>query len=301
MSARTRARAIRLTFFLALATVLSCVPGTGLSSLLPGEAASAAPYCGATVTKTDGTPWVCTFADEFTGDSLDASKWVPITTAGNGFTSGSECFVNSANNVKVAQGALSLTVRKEARPLSCKTPGGSFRTSYTGGYVASWNRFAQTYGRYEIRARFPSTQTAGLQSALWLYPRTLTYGAWPASGEIDIAELFTRYPDRAIPYLHYQEHSADANVTNNYCMMDTAAWHTYVLEWTASSITIKYDDQVCLTTTTWYPDGLDMPAPFDHPYFLNLTQGLGVGGNAFNSKTTQLPATTQVDYVRVWS
>jgi hypothetical protein len=31
-----------------------------------------------------------------------------------------------------------------------------------------------------------------------------------------------------------------------------------------------------------------------------LTQELGIGGNAFNPASTPLPATTEVDYVRVW-
>jgi hypothetical protein len=42
------------------------------------------------------------------------------------------------------------------------------------------------------------------------------------------------------------------------------------------------------------------PAPFDQPFFILLTQALGVGTNQFDPATTPLPATTSVDYVRVW-
>jgi hypothetical protein len=42
------------------------------------------------------------------------------------------------------------------------------------------------------------------------------------------------------------------------------------------------------------------PAPFDQPFFIALTQALGVGTNSFNPATTPLPATTSIDYVRVW-
>jgi hypothetical protein len=31
-----------------------------------------------------------------------------------------------------------------------------------------------------------------------------------------------------------------------------------------------------------------------------LTQALGIGGNAFVDGKTPLPATTEVDYVRIW-
>jgi hypothetical protein len=52
-------------------------------------------------------------------------------------------------------------------------------------------------------------------------------------------------------------------------------------------------------TDNWKPL-LAKPAPFDQPFFLALTQALGIGGNAFNPATTPLPATTQIDYVRIW-
>ena len=39
--------------------------------------------------------------------------------------------------------------------------------------------------------------------------------------------------------------------------------------------------------------------PFDHPFMIALTQALGVAGNSVTS-ATPLPATTQIDYVRVW-
>jgi hypothetical protein len=42
------------------------------------------------------------------------------------------------------------------------------------------------------------------------------------------------------------------------------------------------------------------PQPFDSPFIVALTEYLGVGTNAFQPGTTPLPASTQVDYVRVW-
>lgn len=301
MGIRLGPRRLRATVVLAAASLLSTLPGAGVPHMISGEPAAAAPSCGVTVLKTDGTPWVCTFADEFGGSFLDSTKWVAITTAANGMTNAGECFKNNAGTVKVSGGSLHLTVHKELFPFTCRSPYGSFKTQYSAGYVATWNKFAQTYGRYEFRARFPSVTTTGVHSALWLYPRTLTYGPWPASGEIDVAEFYSRYPDRAIPYLHYKRFQTDANVTNNYCMITRPAdWHTYTLEWLPDSLTISYDGKVCLRTTAWYPDGLSMPAPFDQPFFLNLTQTLGRGWNPFDPATTKLPATMDVDYVRVW-
>jgi hypothetical protein len=42
------------------------------------------------------------------------------------------------------------------------------------------------------------------------------------------------------------------------------------------------------------------PQPFDQPFIIALTQLLGVSNNAFDPAKTPLPASTQVDYVRVW-
>ena len=72
-------------------------------------------------------------------------------------------------------------------------------------------------------------------------------------------------------------------MTNNECMIpNLAAFHTYAVEWTTTSIKIIYDGRTCL------------------PFSIALTQALGVGTNEFDPGSTPLPATTQLDYVRVW-
>ena len=128
----------------------------------------------------------------------------------SGFQGGGDCFVNSTNNVKVANGKLSLTTRKEAQPFTCKSPMATTPRDTPVGWSARISRFAQAYGRFEIRAKFPAAKVAGLQSALWLWPKDPTrFGSWPASGEIDIAEFYSLYPDRAIPYIHYNAAPSD--------------------------------------------------------------------------------------------
>lgn len=277
-------------------------PDRAVASTLAKVAQVKGPSCGATIAKSSGGNWICTFADEFAGKSLNRLKWLPQTTSASGFHSGKECFVDSPNNIAVSGGYLNLTVRREAKPFTCASPRGNYNTQYTSGMVSTWDKFSQAYGRFEIRAKFPSAKVAGLQSALWLYPQKLTYGGWPSSGEIDIAETYSKYPDRAIPFVHYNQATNDRTVTNNYCMIRSlGSFHSYVAEWTPTTITIKYDGAIC-TVHEWNPAApLVKPAPFDQPFIVILTQALGIGENAFNPSTTPLPATTQVDYVHVWS
>jgi beta-glucanase (GH16 family) len=258
--------------------------------------------CGPAIRKADGGWWECTFVDEFDGDQLDRSVWIPQQTSASSFTSGTECIMDTPENVSVGDGVLRLTARQEAEPFTCEDPRGDFTTQYTGASVSTWNRWSQAYGRFEIRAAFPAAQQKGLQSALWMWPvKDTKYGPWPYSGEIDIAEFYSALPDRVIPYIHYVPWGSDANATNNYCMIDDVSqFHTYVAEWTTKAITIIYDGKVC-TVDKWNPAlPLVKPQPFDQPFMLALTQAMGVGKNAFDPATTPLPATTQVDYVHVW-
>jgi beta-glucanase (GH16 family) len=225
-----------------------------------------------------------------------------MQTAVTGYHSGQECFVNSPNNLSVSGGHLNLTVRAEAAPFTCPKPRANYTTQYTSGSVSSQNKFAQAYGRFAVRAKVPNVATKGLQESFWLWPENeFKYAiAWPTTGELDIAEVYHQYPDRAIPFIHYTPAASDPNVTNNYCMVDISQFHTYVLEWTTSTLTISIDGKTCLTDS-WNPASpLKKPQPFDQPFFINLTQALGIGTNAFDAQATPLPATTQVDYVRVW-
>lgn len=57
---------------------------------------------------------------------------------------------------------------------------------------------------------------------------------------------------------------------------------------------------MCLRNVNWLPVGLVAPAPFDQTFAVLLAQGIGAGANA-PTGGTPFPATTQVDYVRVWS
>lgn len=293
----------RLAALSAVTLVLLAIPALPVSAeaktAAPAIAATAInPYaCGVTrIAKLGGGYWTCTFADDFNSRSLDTSKWVAQKTSNSGYHSGPECFVDSGKNVSVSGGLLNLTVKKEPKPFVCTSPYGNYTTQYTSGSVSTWGKFAQAYGRFEIRAKFPAAKVAGLQSALWLWPQESKYGGWPNSGEIDIAEFYSKYPDRAIPYIHYVADTLAPTVTNNHCMIaNVSAFHTYVAEWTPTSITIKYDGATCLV----HP--LENSAPFDQPFIIVLTQALGVGENAFDPATTPLPATTQVDYVRAWS
>lgn len=265
---------------------------------------SAGPDCGDAVQKSDGSDWECVFADDFDGGALDTKHWTVLSSLASGYRNGPECYLGDqsplgADDVVVADGVLRLTARALDHEVVCPSLSGDFSSRWTGAFVTTYGKFTTTYGRVEVRAAFPDVDVPGIHSALWLWPQELAYGS-KATGEMDVAEYFSRYADRAIPFLHYQQAVPDGTNTNNECLLDDpSAMHTYDIVWEPGHVTISYDGRVCLDHVIAPAPPLTGSQPFDQPFSINLTQALGIGTNAFTD-ATPLPATTTVDYVRVW-
>jgi beta-glucanase (GH16 family) len=266
--------------------------------------------CGAEAlpSKPGGGSWTCSFDDEFDASTGDASAlntgwWTPQLTATSGFFTGQypyyACYVNAPQNISVSGGSLHLTARHQA--VNC----GGYPAQYTAGMVSSSGHFSQTYGRFEVRARLPQTTAAGLQETLWLWPVNDTmYGSWPASGEVDFSEFYSQYSYLDVPYIHYDYNTSNAatntNVVTAYnCTINLSQYNDYAVVWQPGSFQITVNGTQCLTDN-YQPSNVASPAPFNQPFFIALTQALGIGSNAYNPSTTPLPATTSIDYVRVW-
>jgi beta-glucanase (GH16 family) len=237
---------------------------------------------------------VCTFDDEFSGTALNPAKWDAVTTATSWFSSAGECYVNDPAQIKVAGGHLTLAATKLSSPAPC----GPITSAYRSGMITTKYRFAQTYGRFEVRAKLPGG--TGFQPALWMYPRDMAYG--DRSGEIDIAEY---YGTRNIvsPHVHAHDAAGVDQAPGAYCHVANAAesFHTYTVEWLPSNgIRFLYDGTLCMTLRTWNPGPpLVAPQPFDKPFFINLQLALGFGANA-PTTSTPFPSDLVIDYVRVW-
>jgi beta-glucanase (GH16 family) len=274
-----------------------------------GSAAQPAGNCGGEVPppQSGGGSWTCSFDDEFDASTGDASAlntgwWTPQVSAASGFITGQypyyACYLNSPRNISVSGGSLHLTARHES--VNC----GGYPAQYTAGMVSTYGHFNQTYGRFEVRAQLPQTTAAGLQETLWLWPVNDTmYGSWPASGEVDFSEFYSQYSNLDVPYIHYDYNDSNTatntNVVTNYCPINLSQYNDYAVVWQPGSFQITINGTTCLTDN-YQPDNVASPAPFDQPFFIALTQGLGVGSNALNPSTTPLPASTNIDYVRVW-
>ncbi|MET3961126.1 beta-glucanase (GH16 family) [Marmoricola sp. OAE513] len=267
----------------------------------------AAPVCsGDNPVKEDGTPWVCTFDDEFDGNELNRKYWVPQETRTSGFTTGTRtryaCGVDSPDTISVAGGALRLSLVELPAVQKC----GKKSSKFAFGQVMHHQTFSQTYGKYEIRARIPDVQVPGVQQSFWLWPVKNTYGGWPASGEIDFAEMYSNAVGINKPFIHYLpgegRKGTSQNRTHDYCSIDVGEFNTYGVEWQPQKITVLVNGVVCFVNE--YKSALagvqGRSSPFDKPFYLAMNQAMGALGNEYDPAVVPDTVTTEIDYVRIW-
>lgn len=287
---------------------LAGILGTAIAALIidggPIASSAGAPEardaCGPLLVKPDGTTWSCSFVDDFGGTSLDSTKWITQDTGRTGFRTGLTCYRSSAANIAEREGVLRLTARR-LRPFTCTSPLGDFVTRYTGGMVGTRGHFSQAYGRFEVRAKYPTERTSGLHGGFWMYPRYHAYGPWPASGEIDVAEWWSSDPTLVLPSLHYM--GRDYRVDSGWgCRVgEPSRFHTYTLEWTPAVLRFLVDGTECFARTPDPDAPLVAPQPFDQPFSMILNLGVGAAGGT-NKVTwqTSFPASYVVDYAKAW-
>lgn len=271
---------------------------------------------------TTGTEVKPLWQDEFSGSSLDSSKWEPMI--GNGDVVGNpgwgnnelEYYTGRPENVTVKDGTLVITARKENITAPADSPEKGKSYTWTSARIRTAGKFSRTYGKFEIRAKMPVGK--GLWPAIWMLPEPNEYGTWAANGEIDIAEGWGSKPDVIAHTLHYGgqwPNNVSKGVTvpfpnsgpNSGKLND---WHTYTLEWTSDEMRWLVDGVETAKQTAWWsaknnPPQSDAdlnpwPAPFDRPFHLLLN--LAVGGNFDGNPDATTPNQAQmlVDYVRVY-
>jgi beta-glucanase (GH16 family) len=230
--------------------------------------------------------------DEFNGTALDAANW-NIST-GNGCPAlcgygNNELQSYEAGNLTVNNGTLKILAKQE-------NIGGA---NYSSGKVTSKDKAKFTYGRYEARIKLPKGD--GLWPAFWMLSNDEPYGTWPKSGEIDIMEYVATNNDETLGYIHYGDFwPNNKNQGKKYKVSNTNLsddFHVFAIEWEPNIIR-WYIDGVLFSTKT-NTDVSPSAWPFDQDMYmiLNVAVGGNLGGAVNNS---MLPATMEVDYVRVY-
>ncbi len=155
------------------------------------------------------------------------------------------------------------------------------------------------YGYFEARLKLPKGK--GTWPAFWMLPKD--FNSWPLDGEIDIMEEVGYRPNWTSSAIHCQayNHAIKTEKTGEQ-LIETAQteFHIYALKWTEDYIEcfvdgkshFKFENDKKGNKNTW---------PFNAPFYLKLNLAWGGNwGGAQGVDESILPATYEIDYVRVY-
>ncbi|WP_195963691.1 glycoside hydrolase family 16 protein [Clostridium cuniculi] len=258
--------------------------------------------------------WELSWNDEFNGDSLDLNNWNYDTGYfidddpdkwgwGNNEL---EYYTDSEKNIYVKDGNLNITALYEPTTFPEIDP--NRVAEYSSGKITTKDKFAFTYGRIDFRAKLP--KGSGLWPALWMLPNDDVYGGWASSGEIDVMEARGRLPEASSGAIHFGGGwPSNTNIGGDYYFKDGESidsdYHVYSAVWEEDNIKWYVDGECFFKATKeqWYSLGNleNDNAPFDQDFYIIMN--LAVGGwfdGGVTPNEGDIPATMQVDYVRVY-
>ena len=239
--------------------------------------------------------WVCVYADEFDGETVDNQKW-NVIEGGGGFGN-SELKYYRSNNAELVDGKLVITAKNEYY--------GGY--NYTSSKLTSWLKGDFRYGRIQVRAKLAGGR--GTWPAIWMMPTQSVYGYWPNSGEIDIMEYVGYDPGMVHSTIHTTYGNGMNGLQIGYDMeLDNpeTQFYTYEIVWEPGYIQAYVDGIPYSNPFVYVPQfNQDKPYddtfPFDQQFYLILN--LAIGGNWGGVQGVDpdiFPTTFEVDYVRVY-
>ncbi len=228
--------------------------------------------------------WQLIFSDEFSGTSLDSSKWIPCYPYwdGQGCNHGdAELQWYQPQNITFSGGIMNLIGKKESKQAS---NGKTYE--YTAGMVSSAGKFTETYYYMEMRAKSPKGK--GYWPAFWTLPADET---WPP--EIDVMEILGHEPNVAHTTYHWIDGGHQEKGQANTGADLSADYHVYAADWRADAI-------------IWYIDGkevyryTDVSKITNKPMYMLVNLAIGGQWPGNPDTSTTFPQNFDIDYVRAW-
>jgi beta-glucanase (GH16 family) len=241
--------------------------------------------------------------DEFDGSSLKATNWIIETGASGWGNNELQNYTTRPENIKVEDGHLVITARKESYE----------GASATSGRLITKDKFHFLYGYVVASIRLPKTAN-GLWPAFWMMGNDFSQVGWPKCGETDILEMGNSAgiqngtQDRFLNGACHWGGSHAQHVTYPYSLQD-GEFHTYTCVWDETSIKMYIDREENPTVQPYFTmniaDNMGGENAFRKSNFLLFN--MAVGGNFPGihniDEVTALnngPAEMVVDYVRVF-
>lgn len=214
------------------------------------------------------------FFDDFSGKSLDRTKW-NVMISNEVPNNEQQAYVDSSSTVYIAHGAGAEGAKNGALVLKAiYSPGYSTnkgkKFDFLSGRIDSRAKVEFTYGSISARMKLPAG--SGLWPAFW----ALGKGRWPDCGEIDIMENIgeTEWLSAAV---HGPGYFGETPIVNKVYLKEgkgTNQWHVYTVDWDTNSMIFKVDNEIYYRVTRPMIENYGKWA-FDDPKFLILNLALG--------------------------
>jgi beta-glucanase (GH16 family) len=245
--------------------------------------------------------WVQTLNDNF--DALDKTRWSTGWGYWKGGKVGGEIGTDGRTrslayypdkNVEIVfdpQAGSNVARLRAAKEDTLVPWEGNKTYHYTSGVLASYAKFAQQYGYFEIRAKTFDSKARGYINDFWL--RSTDPIKWPP--EIDIFETAgSEAGNKAHLFLHYNDGEGKKQSDSRERVLDAGSnYHTYAIHWEPGKI-------------TWYVDGVStgktitagVPA---EPMVLLISAEIWNDHYPGNPELGTWPQFMWIDFVRVWT
>ena len=269
-----------------------------------------------------GKGYELVWSDEFNTNGRLSADW----TFEQGFQRNNELQWYQPQNAWVEDGCLVIEARREQVPNPIYREGSSDwrrnrrQAEYTSACVTTQGRREFRYGRFEVRAKIPTT--SGAWPAIWLLGHLRGGEAnrweWPQNGEIDMLEYYIKNGQPSIlanvcwggkeqwmpvwresvkPFSHFIAKDS----------LWAEKFHVWRMDWTPRRIRLYVDDELLNdidlreTQNQGFGGNTDNPfsnsvPSFGHYILLNLA----IGSNGGTPDNSQFPLRYLVDYVRVY-
>jgi len=249
-----------------------------------------------------GPGWTLAWADEFDGTSLNSANWNVLTSDYDPVTNNcnfgtGELEYPRAQNVSVSGGKLILSAQRTTDNPSDPRCTGDGPRSFYSGRIHTQGKVEKTYGKIVASIKVPSGY--GMWPAFWTLGANIAAAPWPRCGEIDILEWSSINPTWMKSATHwYNGGQADwgTGASGNYNLADS--FHTYEVEWTASSMIFRLDGGVVANRTYFHNE-----AAFQQNHYILLN--LALGGNWYGNPSPAsvdlaagVTKTMEVEFVR---
>ncbi len=215
------------------------------------------------------------FFDDFSGRSIDRSKWNLEVTHNFVANNEQQAYVDSPAIVYIAHGAEAegaqngaLVIKPVFHPGYQNKEGKTF--NFLSGRMNTSGKVQFTYGTLAARMKLPAG--TGLWPAFW----ALGNGDWPDCGEIDIMENVGE-PDWVSAALHGPKYFGETPIVNKVFLTpndDVTHWHVYSVDWTKDALLFKIDGRLFYRVTRTMIETYGRWA-FDNSKFLIVNFALG--------------------------